>query len=680
METIEFGVLRFGIENGKILLYKCGYLGHKDGCGFVGVHIAGENKRTHLGRRAAHSSECDRLTYASHTVKGNTLEIVQNSPLVEVKTVFEKFADTNAVRVYTEVTNTTKDEIVLEEASAFTVKGIGKKDIHGADNLHFTRFTQTHFAECQPRRFSFRELGLFHGREESSKRIAFANTGSQTTNEELPQGIIEDVEERECTVFQIESNASWYYEISDLRAQYYLWLGSASLQYCGWYKRLKPNETYKTVCVALAFGKSAGEAIGQMTVYRRHIAGKCAADGNLPAIFNEYMWCSADSPNEERTRRLAKKVAETGVQYYVIDCGWHNEEPGDKIYPYVGQWRESHARFPHGVRATTDYIRSLGLKAGLWIEPEIVGVNCKEMLDFYDDDCFLGRFGRKITVGDRHFLDYRNDKVRTYMTETIRRMVRDYGAEYIKFDCNQDLGIGCDGDGIGDGLESAANAFLSWVDDVKNAFPEVLFEACASGGMRLDYKTLSHFSIASTSDQTDYCKYPYIVGNILSAVLPEQAAVWSYPVGLWTEDKALVREKITDEQVALNMINCFLGRMHLASRLDLLTDTQFALVREGVAYYNRLSAIKREAVPYFPCGFAQFGFGNVAAGLQTRDTVYLAVWGLKTDTVTVPMREAVKAVKIAYPLDSKASVRLSDTALTVQFPAAKQAVFLELKR
>lgn len=72
-------------------------------------------------------------------------------------------------------------------------------------------------------------------------------------------------------------------------------------------------------------------------------------------------------------------------------------------------------------------------------------------------------------------------------------MVEDYGAEYIKFDCNQDLGIGCDGDGIGDGLESAANAFLSWVDEVKSAFPEVLFEACASGGMRLDYKTLSHF-------------------------------------------------------------------------------------------------------------------------------------------------------------------------------------------
>lgn len=161
METVEFGALRFGIEDGKILLYKCGYLGHRDGDGFVGVHIAGENKCTHLGRRTAHSSECDRLTYASHTVKGNTLEIVQNSPNVEVKTVFEKFADTNAVRVYSTVKNTTESEIVLEEASAFTVKGMGKRGIDGADNLHFTRFTQTHYAECQPQRFTFRELGLF---------------------------------------------------------------------------------------------------------------------------------------------------------------------------------------------------------------------------------------------------------------------------------------------------------------------------------------------------------------------------------------------------------------------------------------------------------------------------------------------------------------------------------------
>ena len=131
-----------------------------------------------------------------------------------------------------------------------------------------------------------------------------------------------------------------------------------------------------------------------MTKYRRCIAGKCAVDAYLPTIFNEYMHLSWDSPTEENTKKVAPVVAKTGVEYYVIDCGWHNEEDGDKVYPYIGQWKESKARFPHGVRATTDFIRSLGMKPGLWIEPEIIGIQCQEMLDYYDDDCFLQRNGK----------------------------------------------------------------------------------------------------------------------------------------------------------------------------------------------------------------------------------------------------------------------------------------------
>ena len=62
---------------------------------------------------------------------------------------------------------------------------------------------------------------------------------------------------------------------------------------------------------------------------------------------------------------------------------------------------------------------------GLWIEPEIVGIRCEEMLAYYDDDCFLQRNGRRIAVMNRYFLDFRHEKVRGYMTETIRRMVED---------------------------------------------------------------------------------------------------------------------------------------------------------------------------------------------------------------------------------------------------------------
>ena len=136
----------------------------------------------------------------------------------------------------------------------------------------------------------------------------------------------------------------------------------------------------------------------------------------------------------------------------------------------------------------------------------------------------------------------------------------------------------------------------------------------------MDYKTLSVFSLVSTSDQTNYIKYPYIAGNILSAVIPEQAAVWSYPVGCaapgapMTHDAAWVAENITNDRIAMNMINSFLGRMHLASHLELMNEEQLSIVGEGITYYDTLTEAKKSALPYLPEGFTHFGAERVVAG------------------------------------------------------------------
>ena len=683
---IHYQSLTFCVEDNKISLVKFGPFVLEKGP-FVEVHICGENKDTHLGAKMVNSSEGKNLRYVSHTQTANTLEIIQKSELVETKTVFIGYEDSNAVRVYTEVKNISDKEIVLEEVSSFTLTGFGKNGIDSAKDLYFTRFMQSHHSECQPNRYSFDELGLLQGTKATQKRIAFANIGSWSTKEELPQGIIEDTENESFLMFQIESNSSWYYEISDRGRSYYLYLGGANLPFGGWSKPLQPNETYRTVNVALAFGVELNEVLGEMTKYRRHIAGKCTVDKHLPAIFNEYMHLSWDNPTEENTRKIAPVVAKTGVEYYVIDCGWHNEEDGNKVYPYVGQWKESKARFPNGVRATTDFIRSLGMKAGLWIEPEIIGVKCQEMLDYYDDDCFLQRNGKRLAVMGRHFLDFRAKKVVDYMTETIRRMVEDYGAEYIKLDYNQDCGVGTDYLAFcaGEGLEQCARAYLKWVDDIREKFSNVLFETCSSGGMRMDYETLSHFSIVSTSDQTDYLKYPYIAGNILSAVLPEQSAVWSYPMGIGMgrnellSDEKWRKENITSECVAMNMVNSFLGRMHLASHLEILTSEQFALVQEGVEYYKKLSKVKKNAVPYFPNGFSRWGNESVVAGFIAENKIYLAVWGLKQTLVRANI-PSIRKAQVVYPLSSTAKVRWTENELCVQFAKKQSAIFMEIER
>ena len=642
---------------------------------FVQVQIAGENKDTHMGAKLVNSSESGRFVYKTHSVIGNTLTVVQESPNVRAQTVIEGYDDTNAVRVYTVVTNITDAPLVLEEVSTVCIAGIGNKQ--EPENILFTDFLQSHHAECQPRTQNFRERGLYGGASDSQQRVSGCNIGSWSTKEMLPMGILEDKATGSFLMFQIESSSSWYYELSDMGGTYYLYLGGPNYPFGGWFKTLQPGQSYTTPCAALAFGKNLNDVIGNMTRYRRHIAGNSPADSGLPTIFNEYMHLSWDSPTAENTAKYAPIVAKTGVEYYVIDCGWHNEEDGDKVYPFVGHWNESHARFPEGVRKTTDYIRSLGMKPGLWIEPEIIGIQCQQMLEQYDDDCFFQRHGKRLAVMNRHFLDYRNPKVRAYMTETIRRMVEDYGAQYIKCDYNQDCGIGTDrnAENPGAGLEEAANAFLDWIREMIAKYPDVIFEGCASGGMRMDYQTLSAYSLVSTSDQTDYLRYPYIAGNILAAVLPEQAAVWSYPVA----SDCVTGEDVSDDRIVINMVNSFLGRMHLASHLDYLNEQQMDLIREGVEYYNTLSDMKKTATPYFPMDFARFGDRTVCAGLKNGNRIYLAAWNLQGDReLLVPIAQTVADAKIAYPTKSAVQLSVCKDGIRLTCPATPCAVFLEI--
>ena len=104
------------------------------------------------------------------------------------------------------------------------------------------------------------------------------------------------------------------------------------------------------------------------------------------------------------------------------------------------------------------------MKFGLCLAPEVVGQGNPEMLAYYGDEGFLTRNGRKIGHKTGYLLDYRNPKVREYMSATIDRMVNEYGCDYIKFDGCPNPGLGTDRDStsLGNGLEEHVNAFLQW--------------------------------------------------------------------------------------------------------------------------------------------------------------------------------------------------------------------------
>jgi hypothetical protein len=136
----------------------------------------------------------------------------------------------------------------------------------------------------------------------------------------------------------------------------------------------------------------------------------------------------------------------------------------------------------------------------------------------------------------------------------------------------------------------------------------------------------------------------------------------------------------SDEQIIMNMINSFLGRMHLASDLSLLGDEQFSLVSEGVEYYKSLSKVKKSATPYFPCGFTRYGEDFVSAGFETEEKIYLAAWNLGGKLCReIPILNATSA-KCAYPQNNDLLFSLNNGRLNIEFTEKYQARFFEIEK
>ena len=683
MRTILFGILTFTVSDDGILsLVRCGgcdashrtdVLSDLSVCEF---DIAGG---TSTGINRMHGAEATKnLRYVEHTIENGVLTILQRSDIAEITSVFTSYGDTGAVRVVQTIKNITDEMMCLEMANTIGIR-FGGDVVLDSRAYYFHKFNNARYTEAMPEVRSLYDYGF--GWENAMLHVE--NIGNASSREYLPQGILENRRDGGFLMFQIESYADWFYEITYSANQFHLQIGGPTARRHAWNKELLPGAAYTTVPVALAWGDSLNNVLADMTRYRRHIKPDCISDRHLPAIYNEYMHLSWDDPFAARVREIAPAVAKSGCEYYVIDCGWHDSasvNTTEGMYRLFGTWYEERGRFPEGIRETAEYVRSLGMKFGLWIAPEVVGHENHKMLAYYDDDCFFKRNGKKISHWSGYLLDYRHPKVYDYMTATIDRMVNEYGCDYIKFDGCPNAGFGTelDASSPGDGLEQAMDAFLAWTQDMMDRHPNVIFEDCAGGGQRMDYKALSMFSLISTSDQTSYLYYPYITANISASVLPEQAAVWSYPVATDVydaENESGVDDLVSEERVVLNMINAIPGRIHLASRIHLLSETKQALIREGVDVYNALTPEKLRAVPYLPKGYAGFGDTFAATGLRTEDKVYLAVWNLGGDRhVTLPLPEiTVKNASVLYPKSLPTEYAFDASSLTIDFTADAQA-------
>jgi alpha-galactosidase len=255
----------------------------------------------------------------------------------------------------------------------------------------------------------------------------------------------------------------------------------------------------------------------------------------------------------------------------------------------------------------------------------------------------------------------------------VRRVIEDYGVLYIKNDFNVECGVGTDydSDSLGDGLLEHNRAFLVWYDEIREKYPHVTFENCASGGMRMDYAMLAHQHIQSLTDQDRYWNTAHIAAAAGTAVLPEQAAVWATPIQGWGENSTV-----------MNMINAMMQRMHLSGDAMNWDDATKALAKEGVEVYKATRADINTAIPFYPLGtIPAYDDQWLCTAYRCRDCTRLLIWRLESDDecLTVPTDFAYESVKILYPSNSKCAIERGEGNIRLTLPEKRTAVFVELR-
>ena len=635
------------------------------------IQITGQNQNDHHGAKNTVTSATESLRYEEHrdyrNKTGRKLEIVLRDAKIEATLNYQFYDGISVVRAWTEIKNISNEKVGVEYVTSFSLLGIdyGNK-LSTNEKMDIYIPSNAWVREVVWNKYTLSELGVEKNTRFSTKRISVSNTGTWSTKENLPMGCVVNKETNTAYMWQIESNSSWQWEISDIADRLYVKLSGPNERDNHWYKEILPGAKFESVKAAIVIGEDFDTALAEMTRYRRKIVRINQCDKDLPIIFNDYMHCLWADPTTKKMLPIIDIASELGAEYYCMDAGWYAD---GTWWECVGEWQPCKRRFENGIREVFDYIRTKGMVPGIWLEIEVMGINCPLVSEF-DDECFFMRHGKRIIDHGRYQFDFRNEKVRRYATSVIDRVVNEYGVGYIKMDYNIDGGIGTEvnSDSCGDGLLGHAEAVLKWLGEIMDKYPNLIIENCSSGGMRMDYATLSVAPLQSMSDQENYHNMAHIAAAAATAVLPEQAAVWSCPTA--NEDNI---------DVAFNMINSMLLRMHLSGEVMNLTEEKKDIIKEGVKCYKMLRSKIKDFIPFYPMGVPKYTDDMPCAGYHSESCDYLSVWRMDTqqDEIEVKIPSA-KEVEIVYPSMDIADISIDNDIVRIKLKRKYSAIIVKV--
>ena len=218
--------------------------------------------------------------------------------------------------------------------------------------------------------------------------------------------------------------------------------------------------------------------------------------------------------NRRKILALARSAKKLGIEMFVLDDGWFGKRNSDTAG--LGDWVENRKKLPGGIKYIANRVNKMGMKFGLWFEPECVNPDS----DLYraHPDWAIKIDGRALTLGRNQLvLDLTRSDVREYIIESVSAVLSGANIEYVKWDYNRHIS-----DMYSATLKQQGEFFHRYIlglyevlgEIFHKRHPGILFESCSSGGNRFDLGMLCYSPQIWTSDNTDPIERLDIQGGI----------------------------------------------------------------------------------------------------------------------------------------------------------------------
>lgn len=268
---------------------------------------------------------------------------------------------------------------------------------------------------------------------------------------------------------------------------------------------LKPQEEFYAPEVILSFSKKGLTHLSHNyhRIIRNNVCRGKYKNKRCPVLINNWEATYFDF-DEEKILGIAKQASELGVEMMVLDDGWFGTRDSDNSG--LGDWFINKKKFPKGLKHLISRINNLGMKFGIWIEPEMVNED-SELYRKHPEWAFTQPGRKPMMSRNQMVLDMSREDVRDYLYDCFATLFRENNIEYVKWDMNRALADVYSNELPPERQGEVSHRYVLGIYDLMDRltreFPDILFEGCAGGGGRFDAGILYYAPQIWCSDDTD---------------------------------------------------------------------------------------------------------------------------------------------------------------------------------